>query len=176
MQILVISDTHGRSDRLRQAVLMHENADYIIHCGDGERDCDELLSDFPALAPKLYFVRGNCDHSSRSPELMTLDLPFSHRAVITHGHRYLTGSFRENLVRLARSQDADIVLFLYREDYYKRADDTPSHITELIVAKHRNGPTGRVTLFFKEDCTKFISLTRKRRENEHKNRRTDGCQ
>ena len=60
-------------------------------------------------------------------------------------------------------QDADIVMFLYREDYYKGADDTPSHITELIVAKHRNGPTGRVTLFFKDDCTKFISLTRKRR-------------
>ena len=55
-------------------------------------------------------------------------------------------------------QDADIVMFLYREDYYKGADDAPSHITELIVAKHRNGPTGRVTLFFKEDCTKFISL------------------
>lgn len=59
-------------------------------------------------------------------------------------------------------QDADIVLFLYREDYYKGADDTPSHITELIVAKHRNGPTGRVTLFFKEDCTKFISLSRRK--------------
>ena len=59
-------------------------------------------------------------------------------------------------------QDADIVMFLYREDYYKGADDTPSHITELIVAKHRNGPTGRVTLFFKEDCTKFISLSRKK--------------
>ena len=57
-------------------------------------------------------------------------------------------------------QDADIVMFLYREDYYKGADDAPSHITELIVAKHRNGPTGRVTLFFKEDCTKFISLNR----------------
>ena len=60
-------------------------------------------------------------------------------------------------------QDADIVMFLYREDYYKGTDDTPSHITELIVAKHRNGPTGRVTLFFKEDCTKFISLARRRK-------------
>ena len=59
-------------------------------------------------------------------------------------------------------QDADIVLFLYRDDYYKGADDAPSHITVLIVAKHRNGPTGRVTLFFKEDCTKFVSLVRRR--------------
>ena len=64
-------------------------------------------------------------------------------------------------------QDADIVMFLYREDYYKGADDTPSHITELIVAKHRNGPTGRVTLFFKEDCTKFISLSRRKRSYDH---------
>ena len=61
-------------------------------------------------------------------------------------------------------QDADIVMFLYREDYYKGADDTPSHITELIVAKHRNGSTGRVTLFFKEDCTKFTSLVKRKRQ------------
>jgi len=55
-------------------------------------------------------------------------------------------------------QDADIVMFLYREDYYKRNDETPSHLTELIIAKHRNGPTGKINLFFKSNCTKFISL------------------
>ena len=55
-------------------------------------------------------------------------------------------------------QDADIVMFLYREDYYKRNDEAPSHLTELIIAKHRNGPTGKINLFFKSDCTKFISL------------------
>ena len=111
MQILVISDTHGRAEGLRRAVRMHENADYIVHCGDGERETDQLLREIPALAPKLYFVRGNCDYSSRSPELMTLDLPFSHRAVIVHGHRYMTGDYRVNLMRLARSQEADLVLF-----------------------------------------------------------------
>lgn len=58
-------------------------------------------------------------------------------------------------------QDADIVMFLYREDYYKKNDAAPTHLTELIVAKHRNGPTGKVELFFKDDCTKFISLNEK---------------
>ena len=58
-------------------------------------------------------------------------------------------------------QDADIVMFLYREDYYKGADEDPTHITELIVAKHRNGPVGRVNLFFRNECTKFISLSRR---------------
>ncbi len=58
-------------------------------------------------------------------------------------------------------QDADIVMFLYREDYYKNTDMPPTHLTELIVAKHRNGPTGKIDLFFKNDCTRFISLNEK---------------
>jgi len=55
-------------------------------------------------------------------------------------------------------QDADIVMFLYRDDYYKTADTAPNHLTELIIAKHRNGPTGKVDLFFKNDCTRFVGL------------------
>lgn len=55
-------------------------------------------------------------------------------------------------------QDADIVMFLYREDYYKDTEEEPSRLTELIVAKHRNGPIGKVDLFFEERCTRFIGL------------------
>ena len=58
-------------------------------------------------------------------------------------------------------QDADIVMFLYREDYYKAAEEEPTHLTELIIAKHRNGPTGKIDLFFRKDCTRFISLNEK---------------
>ena len=58
-------------------------------------------------------------------------------------------------------QDADIVMFLYREDYYKAPDEEHTYITELIIAKHRNGPTGMVPLFFHEKYTKFISLSRR---------------
>lgn len=51
-------------------------------------------------------------------------------------------------------QDADVVLFLYRESYYK--PDTPlGHLTEVHVAKHRNGPTGTVNLVFIPDLTQF---------------------
>ena len=59
-------------------------------------------------------------------------------------------------------EDADIVMFLYRDDYYKGAEETPTHITELNVAKNRNGPVGRVHLFFKNECTKFLSLARRK--------------
>ena len=58
-------------------------------------------------------------------------------------------------------QDADIVMFLYREDYYKEAEEDYTYVTELNIAKHRNGPVGVVYLFFKSDWTKFVSLSRK---------------
>jgi len=111
MQILVISDTHGRAYMLRTAVQMHRDADLIVHCGDGESECDALLAEQPELAEKYWFVRGNCDYSTRSPELLLLPLPFGHLAAVTHGHRYMSGDYRTNLLRLAHSQGADLVLF-----------------------------------------------------------------
>ena len=58
-------------------------------------------------------------------------------------------------------QDADIVMLLYRDDYYKENEDDYTYITELNVAKHRNGPIGTIYLFFKSEWTKFVSLSRK---------------
>ncbi len=56
-------------------------------------------------------------------------------------------------------QDADVVLFLYREDREK--PDTPNkNIVEVHIAKHRNGPLGRVQLYFDESSTTFKSLER----------------
>jgi replicative DNA helicase len=57
-------------------------------------------------------------------------------------------------------QDADLVLFLYREDYYN-PDTDRKHITELILSKHRNGPTGRVELYFHPERLKFMTLDKK---------------
>lgn len=57
----------------------------------------------------------------------------------------------------AIEQDADIVAFLYREDYYSKETDKQD-ITELIVAKQRNGPTGTVNLLFKKDIGKFLNV------------------
>ncbi|QQS20693.1 MAG: replicative DNA helicase [Candidatus Moraniibacteriota bacterium] len=56
-------------------------------------------------------------------------------------------------------QDADVVLFLYREDRAK--PDTPNkNIVDVIVAKHRNGPVGRIQLYFHENAATFKSLER----------------
>lgn len=56
-------------------------------------------------------------------------------------------------------QDADIVMFLYRDDYYERDSDQPNNEAEVIVAKHRNGPTETIKLFFHKHFTRFDNLS-----------------
>lgn len=56
-------------------------------------------------------------------------------------------------------QDADIVMFLYREDYYD-PQTTNQNITEVIVAKHRNGPVDTIKLYFKKEYTRFDNLSK----------------
>jgi replicative DNA helicase len=55
-------------------------------------------------------------------------------------------------------QDADVVMFIYREEMYKGKDARRPHIAEIYVRKHRNGPTGQVDLYFDADKTSFKNL------------------
>jgi len=55
-------------------------------------------------------------------------------------------------------QDADLVCFLYRDDYYHPDDTDAPGIAELNVAKHRNGPTTVVKLGWRKDCARFLNL------------------
>ena len=57
-------------------------------------------------------------------------------------------------------QDADIVMFLYRDEYYNRDEAENKNIAELIIAKNRNGPTTSVHLRFDKETMKFSDLTR----------------
>ncbi len=65
-------------------------------------------------------------------------------------------------------QDADIVAFLYRDDYYHkeaRTEDNNS-ISELIIGKHRNGPTATIELLFKKNTSTFVNLKRDKEKKE----------
>ncbi|MHC0039355.1 replicative DNA helicase [Pseudoneobacillus sp. C159] len=57
-------------------------------------------------------------------------------------------------------QDADIVAFLYRDDYYDKESEN-KNIIEIIIAKQRNGPTGTVQLAFVKEYNKFVNLERR---------------
>ena len=62
----------------------------------------------------------------------------------------------------AIEQDSDVVMFLYRPEYYK-SEERPG-IAEVIIAKHRNGPTGTIELKFRRDHTRFYNLETRRPE------------
>jgi len=55
----------------------------------------------------------------------------------------------------AIEQDADVVLLIHREEYYKPEDETVKGLAELVIAKQRNGPTGNITLSFNRKLTRF---------------------
>ncbi len=61
----------------------------------------------------------------------------------------------------ALEQDADIVMFIYREDYYKKEEERNEERedVELIIAKHRNGPIGTVKLAFEKNINAFYSIS-----------------
>lgn len=61
-------------------------------------------------------------------------------------------------------QDADLVMFLHRPDYYHQNEDdyVETNITELLIEKHRQGPTGRIDLYFDKEHLRFMSLDKTR--------------
>jgi replicative DNA helicase len=74
-----------------------------------------------------------------------------------HDKRPLLSDLRDSG---AIEQDADMVMFLYRDEYYN-SDSDDKGIAEVIIGKHRNGPTGKVQLAWMEQYTKFASLARR---------------
>lgn len=71
-------------------------------------------------------------------------------------HRPMLSDLRESG---AIEQDADVVMFLYRDDYYNK-DTEDKNIAEVIIAKQRNGPTGTVNLVWLPEYTKFANMER----------------
>lgn len=71
-------------------------------------------------------------------------------------HRPMLSDLRESG---AIEQDADVVMFLYRDDYYNKDTDMPN-IAEVIIAKQRNGPIGTINLVWRPEFTKFANMAK----------------
>ena len=105
--------------------------------------------------------------NSRSAKLlaMRMDIPLLCLCQLNRaGASDRGGEFRATMANLRESgaieQDADIVLFLYRDDYYNE-DSEKHNIAECIVAKNRHGETGKVELRWMPEYTTFGTLERR---------------
>ncbi len=72
-------------------------------------------------------------------------------ATVEGTHNFVAGDV---VVHNSIEQDADVVLFIYRDEYYNPESDQRG-LAEIIIAKHRNGPVGATKLVFNGDYTKF---------------------
>jgi len=137
---------------------------------NSDKGLDLVVIDYLQLITSAANYGGNRQQEvsdiSRSLKLMALELkvPVIALAQLSRSAEQRKENPRPILSDLRESgsieQDADIVAFLYREDYYKKDLETKDQISDLefIVAKHRNGATGTIPLRFKKDISKFFSI------------------
>ena len=78
-------------------------------------------------------------------------------------HSFAANSF---IVHNSIEQDADVVVFVYREDYYDEETER-QNIADLMVAKHRHGTTGTVSLYFRKELTQFRDLELRREDLDY---------
>lgn len=91
---------------------------------------------------------------ARELEVPVLALSQLSRAVEARGGKPRLSDLRDSG---SIEQDADVVMFIHREDKYKEDSDKPN-IAEILVEKHRNGPTGKIELYFDEKKATFLSI------------------
>lgn len=83
-------------------------------------------------------------------------------AEIPGNHNFVANDI---VVHNSIEQDADVVMFIYRDDYYDKETEN-QNIAEILIRKHRNGPTGDVQLFWKPEYMKFGTLDKKMTSSE----------
>jgi len=108
-----------------------------------QQEMSEISRSLKLMAKELNVPVVALSQLSRAPELRGRE-----------GHRPMLSDLRESG---AIEQDADIVMFLYRDEVYNEATEKPG-VAELIIAKHRNGETGTIELLWQDVFTRFVNL------------------
>ncbi len=159
MEVIIVSDNHGKSQILKDIVAKHPNADAYIHCGDSEMSPSELL---PFIS-----VSGNNDYYYDLPELNVFDVK-GNKILCMHSHTLPYGSAVESLVKKAKGKSCNIAVYghTHRYDmrdiegvlvinpgslYYNRDRSNPSYVKLTEV-----GGEFKVMRLFEEDVKKTL--------------------
>lgn len=153
---IYIDDTPGITAaeiraKCRKLKLEHPNLGLVVidylQLISGSGKADSRQSEVSAISRSLKILAKEIDvpvialsQLSRAPEQRD-------------DHRPMLQDLRESG---SIEQDADIVMFIYRDDYY-HPDEPPTNIAEIIIAKDRNGPVGKVELLWMPQYTKFVN-------------------
>ena len=139
MRILVISDSHGRTSRIEQAIEKHKDAKHIFFLGDCVRD----IEDYPFIYPDRTFhiVSGNCDYSSVFKSVDTVVLE-NKKIFFAHGHHLSVKSGITRLKQFAEVEKADIVLYGHTHIAKTEYADGIYFVNPGSLCSAREGRTG----------------------------------
>lgn len=120
MRIVVISDTHGRTDVIDKILFSQKDAKHVFFLGDNVRD----IEDFEFLYPNktFYKVSGNCDYNSFIPTTGTKNIE-GVNIFYTHGHTLNVKYSKDNLINAAKQNNCKIALYGH------------THISEILYDK-----------------------------------------
>lgn len=112
MKILIVSDSHGRTENLFKVIHREKDIQCFIHLGDAEKSEEEIRREIEKDNPlcAVNFVRGNCDDDLRTPESKILTFSFVN-VFVTHGHRYHPGYGLDDLAATAYHNNCAYALF-----------------------------------------------------------------
>lgn len=109
MKFLIISDTHGYLKNAMNIIeKIQDRIEGVMHLGDHDTDAEALSKKYPGL--NFYWVKGNNDYSSETPEDRLLKIK-GKKILLTHGHKHHVHWNYEKISYYAEEQEADLVLF-----------------------------------------------------------------
>ncbi|MBI4235530.1 replicative DNA helicase [Candidatus Peregrinibacteria bacterium] len=140
----------------------------MSYCGDtlfkSGLSCDRMTRAAVALKSKPLLQIAQSDiYWDEIVEIKELQTEEVFDATVPDTHNFVANDF---IVHNSIEQDSDVVIMMYREDYYEE-DTERKGITDLFIRKHRNGPTGHFEMVFKKAQLTFLDIEKQRKAEDY---------